>query len=76
MLNFPSSSLIFATDFARLIILLMDKISEIALENTVTVKIDYELNSQVIGKNFKIIIDCLKEMKSAQDGYNGRLEKM
>lgn len=54
----------------------MDKISEIALENTVTVKIDYELNSQVIGKNFKIIIDCLKEMKSAQDGYNGRLEKM
>lgn len=54
----------------------MDKISDIALENTVTVKIDYEINSEVVGKNFRIIMDCLKQLKAAQDGYDGRFDKL
>lgn len=51
----------------------MDKVGEIKLENTVTVKLDCHLNEEVIVTNFKIIMDCLKELKGAQDGFSDQL---
>lgn len=54
----------------------MDKLSDITLENTVTVKIDYQLNSEVVGKNFTIIMDCLKDLKANQDGYSDKFNQM
>ena len=42
----------------------MDKISDISLDNTVTLKIDCLLNQELLLKNFNIIMDCLKDLQS------------
>ena len=49
----------------------MDKLGEINLKNTVTVKVDCQLNEEVIISNFEIVMNCLKELKDGQD----RLQK-
>lgn len=54
----------------------MDKLSEISLENTVTVKIDYNLNQQLLVKNFGIIMDCLKDLKTQQDKHSSDLSNL
>lgn len=37
----------------------MNNLGDIGLENTVTVKVDCQINEDIVIKNFKIIIDCL-----------------
>ena len=49
----------------------MDKLGEINLKNTVTVKVDCQLNEEVIISNFEIVMNCLKELKDGPD----RLQK-
>ena len=42
----------------------MDKLSQISLENTITLKIDTILNQDLLLNNFNIIMDCLKDLQS------------
>lgn len=45
----------------------MQKVNEIAVKNTVQVKVSCELNEEVVSQNFAIIMECLKELQSNQD---------
>ena len=51
----------------------MDNISEISIENTVTVKVDCLLNQDILAKNFAIIMNCLKDLKNQQDQHSASL---
>lgn len=42
----------------------MQSLAEIQLDKTVTVKVECNLNDQVVIKNFKIIMDCLKDLQA------------
>ena len=50
--------------------LFMQKLAQINLKNTVSVKIDSIVNQDVIIKNFQIIMECLKDLKDGQDGLS------
>lgn len=54
----------------------MDKLSQISLENTVSVKIDCLLDQELLAKNFAIIIDCLKDLKNQQDKNNSEINNL
>lgn len=54
----------------------MDKLGEINLKNTVTVKVDCQLNEEVIISNFEIIMNCLKELRDGQDRLKKGLDHL
>ena len=51
----------------------MDKLSQISLENTVTLNIETLLNQNLLVKNFGIIMDCLKDLKGQIDHHTSEL---
>lgn len=54
----------------------MQKLGEIQLEKTVTVKVECNLNDEIVVKNFKIIMDCLKDLSAGQNDLAGKLTKI
>lgn len=44
----------------------MQRIDEIVLEQAVEVKVICELDQNILGKNFAIVMDCLRELRDKQ----------
>ncbi len=54
----------------------MDKLSQISLENTITLKIDTILNQDLLLNNFNIIMDCLKDLQSQIHKHSSELSAL
>jgi hypothetical protein len=54
----------------------MDQIDKITIENTLSVQVSCLVNQDIIGKNFKIIMDCLKDLKAEQDNHSSLLKDL
>lgn len=54
----------------------MEQIDQIAIENTLSVQVSCLVNQDIVGKNFKIIMDCLKDLKTEQDSHSDLLKSL
>lgn len=58
------------------IYLLMEKLSEIVLENSFTITLNYQLDQKLLANNFAIILNALKHLQAAQHKTDSQLQDL
>lgn len=57
-------------------LIMIERLSQILVENTVSVEVKCVLNESVIDNNFRVIIDCLRDLENKQSSMQNLIEEI